>query len=89
MNYKKYRIYLTGPTGSYFVATSDTVNNLVDLTKYWLERTSAGSYLPDEAKGQVVLQQVDETTGAYRFQEALPYKNRKDIITQVRKLGGR
>jgi hypothetical protein len=89
MNYKKYRVYINTPAGGYYAATSNTVNNLVDLIKYWLERTSAGVYLPPEVKGTVVLQEIDEATGSYRNQESLPFTDKGDIITKVRLLGAR
>ena len=89
MNYKKYRVYINTPAGGYYAATSNTVNNLVGLTKYWLERTSAGMYLPSNVTGRVVLQQLNEKTGAYERSEVLPFEDREDIITKVRQLGGR
>lgn len=89
MNYKKYRVYINTPYGGYYAAASNTVNDLVDLIKYWLERTSAGVYLPPEVKGTVTLQQIDPATGAYQNQKQLPFKDREDIITQVRLLGAR
>ena len=89
MNYKKYRIYINTPNGGYYVAASNTVNDLVSLVKYWLERTSAGMYLPSEVTGRVVLQELDEATGAYQRSEILPFEDKKDIITKVRQLGGR
>lgn len=89
MNYKKYRIFINTPAGGFYAATSNTVNNLVDLVKYWLTRTSEGMYLAPEVTGSVVLQEIDETIGAYKRSEVLPFSSKSDIITQVRKLGGR
>ena len=89
MEYKKYRVFLDTQYGGFYAATSNTVNNLVDLIKYWLERTSAGVYLPPEVKGTVVLQEIDEATGSYRNQESLPFTDKGDIITKVRLLGAR
>jgi len=89
MNYKKYRVFINTPTGGYNAAASNTVNNLVELIKYWLERTSAGVYLPPDVKGTVTLQMLDETTGAYKKQESLAFEDKGDIITKVRKLGAR
>lgn len=89
MNYKQFRVYIQTPTGGYYAATSETVNNLVELIKYWLERTSAGVYLQPNVKGNVILQEIDPTTGAYHTQETLPFKNKKDILTKARMLGAR
>lgn len=89
MNYKKYRVFLDTSSGGFYAATSDTVNNLVDLVKYWLERTSAGMYLPPESKGNIILQELDENTGAYKRSEQLPFDDKGDILTKIRLLGGR
>lgn len=87
--YKEYRIFLQTATGSYIIATSNTVNDLVLLSKMWLERTSAGMYLPPEAKGMLILQKLDPVTGAYQGQEQIEFERKDDIIGQLRKLGGR
>lgn len=87
--YKKYRIYLSTPAGAFIMAASNTVNNLVELAKYWLTRTNAGIYLPPEVRGTVQIHELDEATGAYRRSVGKSFKNKKDIITQLRKMGGR
>lgn len=89
MKYKKYRVYLYSRAGSYAVAASNTVNDLVSLTKYWLDRTSAGIYLPEESNGTIAIHVLDETTGAYKAGKGLPFKDKDDIITQLRKMGAR
>lgn len=87
--YKKYRVYLSTASGGAVMAASNTVNDLVDLVKYWLTRTSTGMYLPPDVRGTVQLHELDEVTGAYRRGAGFSFKNKKDIVTQVRKLGGR
>lgn len=89
MNYKQYRIYLNTPTAGYIIAASNTVNDLVNLSKYWLTNTNAGLQLPSNVSGILTLQQLDPATGAYVTSERAEYKSKKDIITQLRKLGGR
>ena len=89
MNYKKYRIFLSTTTASFFVAASNTVNDLVDLTKIWFQNPSAGLYIPDNAQGFVELQELNETPGSYIRGERRPFVSKKDVITQVRALGGR
>lgn len=37
----------------------------------------------------VILYELDEKTGAYKFSQQMPVKDRADIITKVRELGGR
>jgi hypothetical protein len=87
--YKKYRVYLNTNMGGFFIASSNTVNNLVDLSKYWLERTTAGMSLPESIKGHALIQVLNEETGAYVGQTTLPFQNKDEIVEQVRKLGGR
>lgn len=87
--YKRYRIYLNTAAGGYIVATSNTVNDLVGLTKQWLEQTSAGYYMPEETSGTIVLQQLDKKTGAYVAEERIPFRDKTEIIGNLRKLGGR
>lgn len=87
--YKKYRIYLNANGAGYVMATSDTVNNLVELAKYWMARTSAGMSLPDDVRGTVQLHELDELTGGYKRAVGKSFKDKDDIITQVRKMGGR
>jgi len=89
MKYKKYRVYVSSRTGNYIVAASNTVNNLVSLVKYWMQNTSAGLYLPEESSGTVTVHVLDENTGAYRAGKGLSYKDKADIITQLRKMGAR
>ena len=89
MKYKKYRVYVASRTGNYVVAASDTVNNLVSLVKYWMENTSAGMYLPEESSGTVVVHVLDPATGAYKVGKGASYKDKDDIITQLRKMGAR
>ncbi len=89
MNYKKYRVFLTTTSGGFIPATSKTVNDLVELLKYWLERTTDGMYLPDNVSGTITLQQIDKVTGAYVNNRRLPFNSKKDLVTQARKLGAR
>ena len=89
IKYKRYRVYINSPTGQYIVATSNTVNDLVDLTRMWLTQTSPGLYMPDKVSGYLVVQRLDEETGAYRGGEQMPFESKDEIITILRKLGGR
>lgn len=87
--YKKYRVYLNSNAGGFFVASSNTVNNLVELSKFWLERTTAGMTLPDNVNGFALIQVLNEKTGNYVGQTQLPFTRKDEIIEQIRKLGGR
>lgn len=87
--YKRYRVYVSTPVGQYIVATSNTVNDLVDLTKLWLTNTSPGMYMPERVNGYLVVQQLDPTTGAYRGGEQIVFESKDEIIARLRELGGR
>lgn len=86
--YAKYRLYLIASNGSYVMGASNTVNDLVDQSRYWLTR-SIGARLGDDQVRQVVLYVLDKKTGSYLFDSRLPVTDRKDILTKVRLLGGR
>lgn len=90
VNYKKYRIFLNSGTGQFVVAASNTVNDLVNLTKAWLSQTTPGMYLPANATGYLILQELDENTGVYKGgSPKIFFESKKDIITKLRELGGR
>ena len=73
MNYKKYRIFLNTPGGNFIVAASNTVNDLVDLTRAWLTTTTAGQYLPENVTGYPIRQMLHELTGAYMGSGKVPF----------------
>jgi hypothetical protein len=87
--YKKYRLYLQTSAGSYVMAASDTVNDLVDQVREWLDRTSSGRGVYDDTVQAVVLYELDPDTGAYVFSKKLPASSRREIINKTRELGGR
>lgn len=87
--YKKYRLYLQTTRGSYVMAASDTVNDLVLQTLEWLQTTGPGRSVYDDMVQSVVLYSLDADTGAYVFSRKVPATSRDDIIKKVRELGGR
>lgn len=86
--YAKYRLYLQAQSGSYVMAASNTVNDLVAQVTYWLTRSTGQSVYDDQVRN-VILYVLDKKTGAYVFDKRLPVTSRKDVITKVRLLGGR
>lgn len=87
--YAKYRLYLQTKNGGYAMAASNTVNDLVDQVRDWLERSSAGQGVYDDLILAVILYELDPDTGAYVFSKKLPVSSRRDIINKTRELGGR
>ena len=87
--YAKYRLYLQTTRGGYFMARSNTVNDLVALSEQWLEGTGSGRSIYDDIARELWLYELDEKTGSYVRSERLPVNSRKDIIRKVRQLGGR
>lgn len=71
------------------MAASNTVNDLVDQVRDWLERSSAGQGIYDDQVLSVILYELDPKTGAYVFSQKLPATSRREIINKTRELGGR
>lgn len=97
--YAKYRLYVFSARGTYAAAASDSVNDLVDQVRAWLQNTPDGRSIVDlyDPKGRleysdargVALYTLDQKTGAYIISEQLPAVDRADIVTKTHALGGR
>ena len=85
----QFQLVLMTRTGQFVIGASDTVNDLVDQAKYWLQGSSAGAQLVDTDVQSIILQEVDPATGEYVDGETLPVEDKKDVITQARNLGAR
>lgn len=87
-NYKKYRVILAMKNAQYIIAASNTVNNLVILSKAWFHNTTEGQYLDPDITGYVVLQELD-ALGNYVNSEKAPFEGKANVIGALRELGGR
>lgn len=102
--YKKYRIYLQTTRGGYSMGAADSVNGLAAIVTDWLENTSAGRSVSDyydrdpltkelvrtgSDVQKVMLYELDQDTGAYKFSKEAAATHRGDIIRAVRSLGAR
>lgn len=97
--YDKYRLYVFSARGTFFAASSNTVNDLVDLVRSWLQNTPDGRSVVDlyDPKGRleysdargVALYTLDPDTGAYVISKQVPATDRADIIKKTHALGGR
>lgn len=85
----QFQIDLRTRTGSFVIAASDTVNDLVDRAKAWMGTTDQAGKINDSEVREVALMEVSPETGEYVDMEVLPVEDKKDVITQVRKLGAR
>lgn len=85
----QFQLLLRATDGDHVLGASDTVNDLVDQAKIWLNSTSGGSAITDAQVRSIILQEVDPTTGAYVDGEELPVESRADIVAQARTLGAR
>lgn len=85
----QFQLDLETTQGNYVIATSDTVNDLADKAKYFMNAGNVGPQIMDGQVRQLTLQELDPATGDYVDSTSLPVEDRKDIITQARKLGAR
>lgn len=85
----QFQLVLRATDGDHVMAASDTVNDLVDQAKYWLNASDEGAKITDAMVRSVVLQEVDPATGSFVDSQELPVESRNDILGQARKLGAR
>lgn len=88
-NTPQFQLMLKASTGSYLLGASDTVNDLVDQAKYWIQASSTGAQLVDGQLRSIILQELDPKTGAYVDSEELPVNDKADVVRQARALGAR
>ena len=97
--YAKYRLYVFSARGSYAAGASNTVNDLVDQVRAWLNDTADGRSIVDlyDKQGRleysdaraVALYELDKKTGSYVQSKQLPARDRAEIVKQTHALGGR
>lgn len=85
----QFQIDLRTRQGSFIIAASDTVNDLVDRAKAWMGTTDQSGALTDNDVQEVALMEVNPETGDFTDMEVLPVEDKKDVITKVRQLGAR
>lgn len=85
----QFQLVLITDDGQYVIGASDTVNDLVDQAKIWLQSSTTGQQLVDSQVRSIILQEVDPNTGDYVDGEELPVTDKADVITQARTLGAR
>lgn len=88
-NTPQFQLLLREVAGDHILGASDTVNDLVDQAKIWLNATDAGAAITDASVRSIILQEVDPATGAYVDGEELPVESKQDVVTQARNLGAR
>lgn len=85
----QFQLLLRTTDGDHILGASDTVNDLVDQAKIWLNATDAGAAITDAMVRSIILQEVDPATGAYVDGEELPVESKQDVVAQARNLGAR
>lgn len=85
----QFQLVLRTTDGDHVIGASDTVNDLVDQAKYWLNASDEGAGVTDAMVRSVVLQEVDPETGSFVDSQELPVESRGDILGEARKLGAR
>lgn len=88
-NVPQFQLLLRATDGDHVMAASDTVNDLVEQSKIWLNATDAGAAITDASVRSIILQEVDPATGAYVDGEELPVESKQDVVAQARNLGAR
>ncbi len=85
----QFQLVLRATDGDHVMAASETVNDLVDQAKYWLNAGDAGNAITDAMVQSVVLQEVDPATGSFVDSQEIPVDSRDGILGAARKLGAR
>lgn len=85
----QFQLVLRATDGDHVMAASETVNDLVDQAKYWLNASDAGAAITDAMVKSVVLQEVDPATGSFVDSQELPVDSRGSILSTARDLGAR
>ena len=83
----QFQLVLRTVAGDQVIAASDTVNDMVEQAKIWLNATDAGAAITDASVRSIILQEVDPATGAYVDGEELPVDSKQDVVAQARNLG--
>lgn len=85
----QFQLVLRATDGDHVMAASETVNDLVDQAKYWLNASDEGAAITDAMVTSVVLQEVDPATGSFVDSQELPVEGRGDILGAARQIGAR
>ena len=85
----QFQLLLRSTAGDNVIAASNTVNDLVDQARFWINASDTGAQMLDSAVRSIILQELDPTTGAYVDSTELPVESKQDIITQARNIGAR
>ena len=88
-NFPQFQLVLRATDGDHVLGASDTVNDLVEQAKIWLNATDAGAAITDAMVRSIILQEVDPATGNYVDGEELPVESKQDVVAQARNLGAR
>lgn len=85
----QFQLVLRTTDGDHVIGASDTVNELVDQARYWLNASPVGAEMVDTQIQSLILQEVDQATGNYVDGEEIPVASKADVIAAARDLGAR
>ena len=85
----QFQLVLRTTDGDHVIGASDTVNDLVDQARYWLNANPIGAEMVDSQVRSIILQEVDPTTGDYVGGDEIPVASKQEVIAAARDLGAR
>ena len=88
-NTPQFQLMLRTTQGDFIMGASDTVNDLVDQARFWLNASDTGAQITDGQVRSVILQELDPATGAYVDGKELPVQTKQQVIQQARAIGAR
>ena len=88
-NTPQFQLLLRTTDGDKILAASDTVNDMVDQARFWLNATDEGAKLNDSQVRSLILQELDPQTGAYVDSQEIPVSSKQQVIQAARQLGAR
>jgi hypothetical protein len=86
--YAKYRLFLDTQRGGYFLGAVNSVNDLLEMARRWLEG-SIGSRVYDDEVATLIIMKLDDRTGSYILDNRISVSSRDGILRKLHDMGGR
>lgn len=85
----QFQITLGTTQGDFVIAASDTVNDLYDQAKNWMNISDEAARITDGQIRSCTLQEVDPNTGNYVDSKSYPCSDKKEVLAKVHLMGAR
>lgn len=85
--FDRYRVFVNATQGRFLVASSHTVNDLVDQIKVWM-KSGEGRYVTDDEVQSVEMYELDPNGGVVDTQK-VAINNIKDLLKASDEMGAR